>query len=97
MGAGNRWEEVPRCPGSSTPDSVEGAHPTLPAVTLSPDLLGTTWHSSALSLLLPLQAHVFVALPSRQSGGQVVPRWCERQPSVGSVWTSAESKGCGVS
>ena len=73
----------PWCPGSSMPDSEEGAHPTLPAITLSPDLLGTNWHAGVLSLLLCLQAHVFVSLPSHRSGGQVVPRWCERQPSVG--------------
>ena len=64
------------------PDSEESAHPTLPAITLRPDLLGH-WHASVLSLLLRLQARVFVSLPSHRSGGQVVPRWCERQPSVG--------------
>lgn len=64
------------------PDSEESAHPTLPAITLSPDLL-RHWHASVLSLLLRLQARVFVSLPSHRSGAQVVPRWCERQPSVG--------------
>ena len=64
----------PWYPGSSMPDSKEGAHLTLPAITLNPDLLGTNWHASDLSLLLRLQAQVCVCSqsPIWWSGGPMV-------------------------